>query len=118
MAKKYLTEAELLEFIDWCKRNKITQKEIAELCGVHEQWVSKTFTARRFKRNKNFKGDVKKMKKPQFERARARLVILTKKNQALEELIALGKKRGYKDSWAHKIFNFRKQKQIAWQQKN
>ena len=38
--------------------------------------------------------------------------------QTLEELIALGKKRGYKDSWAHKIFNFRKQKQIVWQQRN
>lgn len=36
--------------------------------------------------------------------------------QSLEELIALGKKRGYKDSWAYKIFNFRKQKQIKWQE--
>ena len=38
--------------------------------------------------------------------------------KTLEDLIVLGKSRGYKDSWAFKIFNFREQKKIKWQQQN
>lgn len=87
MTDKYLSEEELAEFIAWCKQNKISQKEIAELCGVHEQWISKVFSARRSKRNKNFKGDPEDIKKPKFERARARLVLLTKKEELLKNFI-------------------------------
>lgn len=84
MSKKYLTETELLEFINWCKRNKISQKELAEICGLHEQWISKVFAARKNKRNKNFKGDVDKIKKHKFERARARLLMLAKREETLQ----------------------------------
>lgn len=34
--------------------------------------------------------------------------------KTLEQLISLGKKRGYKDSWAYRIFNHREQKQELW----
>lgn len=85
MTDKYLSEVELAEFIEWCKQSKITQKKIAEICGVHEQWISKVFTSRKIKRNKNFKGDPEKIIKPKFERAKAKLVLLIKKDQILKE---------------------------------
>lgn len=84
MDKKYLTEQELLQFISWCKENNIDQKEVAKIAGLHEQWISKVFASRKEKRNKNFKGDPKKIEKPNFERARARLVVLTKKDEAMK----------------------------------
>lgn len=89
MNDKYLSEEELEKFIAWCKKNKITQKEVAEICGMHEQWISKVFTARRSRRNKNFKKDPEELLKPKFERARARLVLLTKKEEALRSFIEI-----------------------------
>ena len=83
---KYLTEEELIQFINWCKTHKIKQKEIANITGLHEQWISKVFSARKDKRNKNFKGDVKAIKKYPLERAHVKLVVMTKKEDALRDI--------------------------------
>ena len=84
MTDKYLSETELITFIRWCEENKISQKEIAKLAGVHEQWISKVFSSRKIKRNKNFKRNIEDIKKPAFERARARLIFFIKKDEAFK----------------------------------
>jgi len=80
---KHLTEKELHIFINFCKENKIRQKEVAKICGLHEQMISKVFSARKEKRNKNFQGEEKQMHP--FERIRANLVIETKEKEVLKK---------------------------------
>jgi transcriptional regulator with XRE-family HTH domain len=76
---KFLTEEELIQFIDWCKANRIRQRQVAKLAGLQEQWVSQIFRAR-----KNRNGEPNQIKKPSFLRARAKLVLLQNKKRALE----------------------------------
>jgi len=55
----------------------------------------------------------------EVDKAVARKIAIKEQAAAttLEELIELGKKRGYKDKWAYHIFKFRSQKSAKWQRK-
>ena len=48
--KKYLTESELRDFLAFCEKNKINQKEISIICIEGEDTISKALSKKRFKR--------------------------------------------------------------------
>lgn len=65
--EKYLTESELADLLAFCERKKIKQKDIAAICIEGEDTISKSITAKRFKRTN------------------ARLVMLAKKRESDKE---------------------------------
>jgi predicted transcriptional regulator len=72
----YLSEEELLEFIVWCKDNKIKNKDVAKVLNISKQTVSNIFGPRKPKRSRSFKG--KANRKTRLLRIRA--------EKAVEEL--------------------------------
>ncbi len=64
---KYLDEAELIDFLSFCKKNNIKQNDIAEICIEGKGAISRAITKKRFKRTN------------------ARLVITQKKRQSDKE---------------------------------
>lgn len=75
--QKYLSEQELLEFIEWCKLHKIKQREVAKIGRVTDRWISQIFVAAKKEINENSKGDINNVKKPRLSRLIAEKVFDT-----------------------------------------
>lgn len=69
--KKYLSQSELADFLAFCERKKIKQKDIAAICIEGEDTISKALSSERFKRTN------------------ARLVIQAKKKESDKEFKGL-----------------------------
>jgi predicted XRE-type DNA-binding protein len=64
---KFLTDKELNNFLAFCKKYKIKQKDIAEICKEHRTNISRS------------------IKKKIFKRANAKLVIMTQREETLKD---------------------------------